>query len=269
MNEIDELVEIMRNLRDPEKGCPWDKVQTLESILPYTLEEVHELIDAIERKSMDETCDELGDLLYHIVFYAQLAAESREFDFRSVVRRIIKKLLRRHPHVFTDAKISTIEEQKINWEAIKSGERKITAASTGDGQGLMAGISETLPEVMRSLKIQRRAAGVGFDWDDAEQVCSKIAEELIELQEEVKSEGSRNKTIEEFGDLFFSCINLARHLDIDPDMALKKTNIKFIRRFEYMEKKLKKNKRTLSESSIKEMEILWQEAKDEVHEEQG
>ena len=261
MNEIEQLLETMRRLRDPRTGCPWDRGQTLETILPYTQEELHELADAIERNAMDEICNELGDLLFHIVFYTQIAGEGGFFDFRKVTTGINEKLHRRHPHVFSGEALSTKQEQNRHWEKIKAKERQQNESAGLENSGLLDGIGSTLPEIARSLKMQRRAASAGFDWQDSSQVMAKIAEELNELQHEIQCATERARITEEFGDLMFSCINLARHLKIDPELALHKTNNKFKRRFEYLEKRLKAENRTLYESDIEEMESLWQEAK--------
>jgi len=261
MNEIEQLLEIMRQLRDPEKGCPWDRVQTFETILPYTQEEVHELADAIRRNAMKDVCDELGDLLFHIVFYAQLADEKGYFEFRNVAAEVNKKLQRRHPHVFSGATFTSRDEQNKHWEKIKLKERQQNADAAADKQGLLDGIGSGLAEIARSLKMQRRAATVGFDWQNTTQVMEKIDEELKELQREIQAATDTTRITEEFGDLMFSCINLARHLKIDPELALRKTNNKFKRRFEYLEKRLKTDNRSLYETNLEEMESLWQESK--------
>lgn len=260
MNEIDELLEIMNKLRDPEQGCPWDRTQTIDSILPYTLEEVRELADAIERKVMDDICDELGDLLFHIVFYAQIIGEEGYFEFRDVASGLNKKLYRRHPHVFADEQVDTTGDLNKNWEKIKSAERRDKEADR-EHHGLLEGIGNGLSEIARSLKMQRRAAGVGFDWQYPSQVLEKIEEELQELRGEMQSEPEQTRLTEEFGDLLFACINLARHLNIDPEFALNKTNSKFTQRFDYIEKKLLKQNRSIHEATSDEMEVLWQEAK--------
>lgn len=264
MKEIEELLEIMRKLRDFETGCPWDRVQTLETILPYTLEEIHELADTIERHAMDDLCDELGDLLFHIVFYAQIAREGGYFNFRNVTAKLNKKLYRRHPHVFADEKIGTIEEQKKRWEKIKIEERLEIENKGANDHGLLDGIGLALPIIDRCLKMQRRAAGVGFDWQNSSQVLEKVEEELNELRCEIQSTSDRARLIEEYGDLLFTCINLARHLDVDPEIALSKANNKFKRRFDYLEKLLKDNNRSLFETDLEEMETLWQESKKHV-----
>ena len=261
MNEIEQLLEIMRQLRDPEKGCPWDRAQTFETILPFTQEEVHELADAIGRNAMDDVCDELGDLLFHIVFYAQLADEKGYFKFSNVAAVINKKLYRRHPHVFSGTTFTGREEENQHWERIKSKERQHKSDTDTVKQGLLDGIGSGLPEIARSLKMQRRAATVGFDWQNSAQVMEKIDEELKELQGEIQTVTDHTRITEEFGDLMFSCINLARHLKIDPELALRKTNNKFKRRFEYLEKKLETDNRSLFETNLEEMESLWQESK--------
>ena len=260
MNDIDELLEIMNRLRDPETGCPWDRTQTIDSILPYTLEEVRELADAIERNAMDDLCNELGDLLFHVVFYAQIAGEQDYFEFGDVTSGLKEKLYRRHPHVFAGEQTDTIGDLNKRWEKIKSAERREKEPDR-DNHGLLDGIGSALPVFTRSLNMQRRAAGVGFDWQDPGQVLKKIEEELHELREEMQSEPERKRIMEEFGDLLFSCINLARHLHIDPELALSKTNNKFKQRFDYMEKELLKQNRSLHETTIDEMEELWQQAK--------
>ena len=261
MKEIEKLLQIMRDLRDPDNGCPWDREQTFETILPFSMEEVHELADAIRRQSMDELRDELGDLLFHIVFYAQLAAEDGHFDFRAVTAAINEKLLRRHPHVFGETSFDSAQEQNRNWEQIKSAERGVERG--GEVQGLLDGIGATLPPISRSLKMQRRAAGVGFDWQNATQVLEKIEEELRELRHEIESGAARSRISGELGDLLFSCINLARHLKIDPELALSETNEKFRSRFGYLEDRLKSSNRSLFEAGIEEMEALWLEAKEQ------
>ena len=262
MNEIDELLEIMNRLRDPEQGCPWDRKQTIASILPYTLDEVRELADAIERNVMDDLCDELGDLLFHIIFYAQIAGEEGYFEFRDVASGLKNKLYRRHPHVFADEQVDTMDDLNKTWEKIKSAERREKEAEHKD-QGLLHGIGSGLPEISRSLKMQRRAAGVGFDWQNSTQVLEKIEEELRELRHEIETGAARSRISGELGDLLFSCINLARHLKIDPELALSETNEKFSSRFGYLENRLKSSNRSLFEAGIEEMEALWLEAKEQ------
>lgn len=261
MNEIKQLLDNMRKLRDPDAGCPWDLEQTLETILPYTQEEIHELADAIQRKAMDEVCDELGDLLFHIVFYAQLAAEEGYFDFRKVASSINEKITRRHPHVFATEIITSARQQNRNWEKIKSTERLNNSNASPENRSILDGIGPGLPEVSRSLKMQRRAASVGFDWQNSSQVLEKIDEELLELRREIESGTQHARICGELGDLIFTCINLGRHLNIDPELALRQTNNKFKRRFEYLEKQLQSQNRSLYETDLDEMESLWQEAK--------
>ncbi|MFQ5660035.1 MAG: nucleoside triphosphate pyrophosphohydrolase [Gammaproteobacteria bacterium] len=260
MKEIDELLGIMQCLRDPKSGCPWDRQQTIASILPFTLEEVYELVDAIDRGDVEDVREELGDLLFHIAFYAQMANEAGHFDFRSVTEKLNKKLRRRHPHVFADT-TGTAEEQTIAWEHIKEQERRERGVADAAETGLLAGISRALPAVLRAHKLQTRAAGVGFDWEDTEAVLDKVEEELNELRQEINSGISSERIMDELGDLMFACVNFARHARIDPELALRGANRKFEHRFRYMEAQLARQNRTLTEASLAQMEVLWREAK--------
>lgn len=258
MRAINELLEIMHRLRDPEKGCPWDKAQTFESILPYTLEEVYELVQTIEDGDMEGLRDELGDLLFHLVYYARLAEEAGHFNFEAVVREINEKLQRRHPHVFAGEQIKTAAEQTLAWERIKEEER----GSREAGQlSLLDGVSAALPAVIRAHKLQKRAASKGFDWDTIGPVLDKIEEELAELRHEIEETQDREKVMAELGDLLFACVNLARHAQVDPELALRKTNRKFEQRFKFIESELAKAGRGLDDVSLDEMEALWQKAK--------
>ena len=257
MKEIDELVLTMQTLRDPVKGCPWDRQQTLDSILPYTLEEVYEVADAIERDDMGGLRDELGDLLFHICFYSQIASEQDLFDLRQVAENVTVKLQNRHPHVFSDEQVSSVGHQSQRWENIKHMERRQRNGSAS----LLDEINHAQPAMSRAYTLQKRAATVGFDWDSLEPVFDKLEEEISELRQAMESEGDRDRITEELGDIIFACVNLARHADVNPESALRATNRKFEQRFRYIEQKLTARDKELSDASIDEMEALWQEAK--------
>jgi len=261
MKEIQRLLEIMESLRDPEKGCPWDREQTLESIVPYTMEETYELADAIKRKDMDGLCGELGDLLFHIVFYAQMASETGHFDFHDVTKSVNEKLQRRHPHVFGDSSINSVEEQSASWEKIKQEERRGKASKNSSPGSILDGLHHTLPAVMHAQKLQKRASTVGFDWDDVRPVLEKIEEEISELKQAVDTDMGKEKLLEELGDVMFACVNFARLGKFDAEIALINSNRKFERRFRYIEQQLALQEKTLQEASLDEMESLWHEAK--------
>ena len=246
------LIDVMARLRAPEGGCPWDIEQTFRTIAPYTIEEAYEVADAIERDDMPALKDELGDLLFQAVFHARMAEEDGLFDFADVAEAISGKMIRRHPHVFGDAEMRDANEQTTAWEEQKAEER----AAKGHGS-LLDDVPVGLPGLSRAVKLQKRAARVGFDWREAKDVLSKIVEETAELTEAMDSEDA-DKMEDEFGDLLFVLANLSRHLKIDPEAALRRTNEKFVRRFSYIEEKLGDR---LSEASLEEMESLWTEAK--------
>jgi ATP diphosphatase len=249
------LLEIMRRLRDPATGCPWDIEQTFDTIAPYTLEEAHEVADAIERRAWDELPGELGDLLFQTVYHAQMAAEAGLFTFDSVVKAISDKMLARHPHVFgSDSRDKSAEQQSIDWERHKAAERG--SARTLDDVAL------GLPALTRAVKLQKRAARVGFDWPSTDEVLAKIVEEAGELVE-ARDTMTEAETTEEFGDLLFVMANLARHLKIDPESALRAANSKFSRRFRRIEDWLAEAGRSPSESDLAEMDALWNRAKTE------
>jgi nucleoside triphosphate diphosphatase len=246
---IARLVEIMRRLRDPETGCPWDVAQDFASIAPYTIEEAYEVADAIERGDMDDLRDELGDLLLQVVYHARLAEEAGAFALADVSRAIGDKMVRRHPHVFGSAsRDKSAEQQTRDWEAIKEAERGGAEASVLDG------VAAGLPALTRAVKLQNRAARVGFDWPDAGHVLDKIAEETAEL---VEAQGDPARVFEEFGDLLFVVANLARHLKVDPEAALRAANGKFSRRFRGIEAALRADGRSPAESDLAEMDVLW------------
>jgi ATP diphosphatase len=253
---IERLLEIMRRLRDPETGCPWDIEQDFSSIAPYTIEEAYEVADAIERQDWEELKGELGDLLFQSVFHAQMAEEAGHFTFQDVVTTMSDKMVSRHPHVFGDeSRDKSAEQQTRDWETIKAAERAGKAQ-----QGTLDGVAVGLPALLRAYKLQKRAARVGFDWPDASHVIDKIAEEAAELVE-ARDSLPRDAIEEEFGDLLFVMANLGRHLGVDPEAALRRANAKFIRRFEGVEARLAARGKTPSDSDLKEMDALWNDVK--------
>jgi MazG family protein len=255
---ITTLLAIMARLRDRQHGCPWDQEQTFETIAPYTIEEAYEVADAIERKAMSELKDELGDLLFQVVFHAQMAAEAKAFTFADVVQSICEKMIRRHPHVFGDAKIKNADEQTVAWEDHKRRER---AERAEKGGGLLDDVPLALPALARALKLQKRAASVGFDWRDREPIMDKLHEEIGELNEAIAARAPAAKLADELGDILFVCANIARHLGLDPEEALRGTNRKFTRRFGFVEEQIKKSGRKLGEVPLEDMDAAWDEAK--------
>lgn len=255
---IERLLEIMRRLRDPDTGCPWDIEQDFDSIAPYTIEEAYEVADAIERRDWRELEGELGDLLLQTVYHTAMGEEAGHFTFASVVRAISDKMVARHPHVFGDeSREKSAEQQSADWEAIKASERAGKAQ-----QGTLDGVAIGLPALLRALKLQKRVARVGFDWPSTDEVLDKIVEEARELTE-ARDRLSRAEVEEEFGDLLFVVANLGRHLGVDPEAALRATNAKFTRRFEAVEAKLAARGKTPSDSDLEEMDALWKEVKKE------
>jgi ATP diphosphatase len=253
---IERLLEIMRRLRDPETGCPWDIEQTFDTIAPYTIEEAYEVADAIERKDWPELEGELGDLLLQTVYHTAMGEEDGTFSFQSVVRAISDKMVARHPHVFgEESRNKSAAQQTRDWEAIKAAER----AGKKQG-GALDGVAVGLPALLRAYKLQNRAARVGFDWPSTDQVIDKIQEEAAELVE-ARDELTHDEMIEEFGDLMFVMANLARHLKIEPEAALRAANAKFTRRFEGVEAKLKDMGKTPDQSDLAEMDALWDAVK--------
>jgi ATP diphosphatase len=271
--EIARLIEIMAALRTPGSGCPWDLEQDFATIAPYTIEEAYEVADAIARGDFDDLRDELGDLLLQVVFHARMAEESGRFDFGDVVQAITEKLVRRHPHVFGDAERLPTEAVNALWERIKAQEKAERAAKrdadrdgavdrgTGErGRGALAGVPANLPALARALKLQQKAGKVGFDWNDPQAVLAKIREEADEIAREVAS-GNPREAAEETGDLLFAVVNLARHLGVDPEGALRGANMKFERRFGFIEQSLAAIGKTPEQSSLREMDGLWDAAK--------
>ncbi|KAF0172026.1 MAG: ATP diphosphatase [Rhodobacteraceae bacterium] len=252
---IDRLLEIMRRLRDPVTGCPWDIEQDFASILPYTIEEAHEVADAIERQAWDELPGELGDLLLQVVFHAQMATDAGIFGFQDVVTAISDKMIARHPHVFgTESRDKSAAQQTLDWEKIKATER-------GPAR-VLDGVALGLPALTRAVKLQKRAARVGFDWPSTDEVVAKIAEEAAELVE-ARDTLTEAEVVEEFGDLLFVMANLARHLNFDPEAALRAANAKFSRRFGRIEDWLAEAGKSPSDSDLAEMDALWNRAKAE------
>ncbi|MDH2087539.1 nucleoside triphosphate pyrophosphohydrolase [Rhizobium pusense] len=265
--DISRLIEIMEALRQPETGCPWDVVQTFETIKPYTIEEAYEVADAIERRDMDDLCEELGDLLLQVVFHARIAEERGEFAFGDVVHAVTSKMIRRHPHVFAASEADTPDSVKLQWDRIKAEEKRERAARrarrgiTEDFKaGFLGGVQRSQPTLTEALKLQEQAARVGFDWSDPAPILDKIEEEIAELREALE-EGRPEKVSDELGDLIFALVNIGRHVKADPENALRGTNTKFRRRFNHIEKSLGENGETLEEASLERMEDLWQAAK--------
>lgn len=257
---IARLLEIMARLRTPKTGCPWDLEQSFATIAPYTIEEAYEVAEAIREGDLPGLRDELGDLLFQVVFHARIAEEAGNFKFDDVVESISEKMVRRHPHVFSDAKIDDAAAQTTAWETHKAAER--AAKSKGDAnESVLDSVPLALPALTRAEKLQKRAARVGFDWPEAAQVLDKIEEELAELREALAQNASQEKVAGELGDILFGYVNVARHLSIDPEDALRACNAKFMRRFGEIEKALGAEGRVPQDASLEEMEALWQAAK--------
>ncbi|EJC79197.1 MazG family protein [Rhizobium leguminosarum bv. trifolii WSM2297] len=265
--DISRLIEIMAALRHPETGCPWDIEQNFETIKPYTIEEAYEVSDAIERGDMDDLCDELGDLLLQVVFHARMAEEAGEFSFGDVVNAITTKMIRRHPHVFARSAADTPDAVKIQWDEIKQAEkrerieRRARRGITDDFKGgFLGSVQRSFPALTEALKLQERAAKVGFDWSAPEPILDKIEEEIDELRAALR-EGDRAKVSDELGDLIFAVVNIGRHVKADPEQALRGTNTKFRRRFNHIEQVLDAEGETLEAASLERMEEIWQAAK--------
>ena len=248
-SSFDQLVSIMDRLR---AECPWDQKQTMESLSHLTIEETYELMDAILNKDMNEIKGELGDLLLHIVFYSKIASETSDFDINDVINSICNKLIERHPHVYGNKTANTEEEVKRNWEKIKLKNGR---------KSVLEGVPKSLPAMVKASRIQEKARGVGFDWENMNQVFEKVKEEFIELHEEVVIENNKTKVEKEFGDVLFSLINYARFIGVDPESALERTNKKFILRFSFLEKEVNRKGLKLDNMSLEEMDKLWNESK--------
>jgi len=248
LKAFDRLLTIMDELREQ---CPWDKKQTMESLRHLTIEETYELGDAILDQDLQEVKNELGDLLLHIVFYSKIGSETKDFDIATVANDICEKLISRHPHIYGNISVANEDEVKQNWENIKLKEGK---------KSVLEGVPKSLPSLVKANRIQDKVAGVGFDWEQPEQVFEKLQEELGELQDEIKK-GNQSSIENEFGDVLFSMINYARFLQVDPENALERTNKKFIKRFQYLEQKAKDQGKELRDMTLKEMDVYWEEAK--------
>lgn len=257
MRAMQHLLNIMARLRDPQRGCPWDLQQNFASLVPHTLEEAYEVAEAIESEQYDALRDELGDLLFQVVFYAQLGAEQQRFDFEAIAGAIADKLVRRHPHVFADEQVKDAVHQTSAWEAHKAAER---ARAAGADASALAGVSRTLPALSRAQKLQRRAQRVGFDWPDVEGVMEKIEEELAECRAELH-QADTERVQEEVGDLLFACVNFARHLGVDAETALRNANRKFERRFEAMERQLVAQGLDVEQATLEQMDTAWDAVK--------
>jgi nucleoside triphosphate diphosphatase len=280
---IERLLTVMARLRDPAKGCPWDREQSFATIVPYTIEEAYEVADAIASGNLAALKDELGDLLFQVVFYAQMAREDGHFDFADIAQGIADKMERRHPHVFGDAHIETAAAQTVAWEATKARERAAAEQASGKPPSILDGVARALPALTRAEKLTKRAARHGFDWPEAAQVLDKIEEEIGELRAELvplgsNSDGrqpraatqpmavaatmpSKERLADELGDLFFACANLARKLDLDPETTLRAANDKFTRRFHRVEALLAERGKTPGDSTLAEMDALWDQVK--------
>ena len=264
--DIDRLLEIMAALRDPDSGCPWDIVQTHETIVPYTIEETYEVVDAIERHDMPDLRDELGDLLLQVVYHAQLASERGDFAFGDVVHSITAKMIRRHPHVFGDQDAKDAGAAKGQWDRIKAREKATRAEERArlglppEPTGHLDGVSRAMPGMAEAVQLQKKAAKVGFDWDDTNDVAAKVAEELQEVREAVNDRAS-DEVEEEIGDLLFSVVNLARHLKVDPERAIRRTSSKFRGRFALIERAIVATGDSLENAALERMEAEWVRAK--------
>ncbi|MDF1688106.1 MAG: nucleoside triphosphate pyrophosphohydrolase [Cycloclasticus sp.] len=254
-NKVKELLDIMAQLRDRKNGCPWDLEQDFASIAPYTIEEAYEVADAIERKNLHALKDELGDLLFQVVFHAQLAKEQQAFEFADIVASICDKLTRRHPHVFDESFIGKGNLSK-QWEAHKRAEQK-----GSDLKGVLDGVSKNQPAMNQAYKLQKKAASVGFDWPDVEGVLAKLDEEVDELKAEIGVANNSQRIEEELGDVLFSCINLARHLNVNPEWSLRLANQRFSNRFSHIEERLKESGKNIENCSLSTLDALWDEAK--------
>jgi len=273
MSAIEKLITIMTMLRNKEHGCPWDLEQTISSLLPYTLEEVYEVADAIENNDMVELEDELGDLLFQVIFYAQIASEQGCFNFQDIATAISDKLVRRHPHVFPNGDVEqfgikqdiSAEQVVVNWEAIKEAEREEKRQKGGkkansDLVSLLDDVPKALPAIERARKLQKRASQAGFDWTEIQPVLDKLKEEIVEF-EEALALGDSDNISSELGDILFATVNLARHSNVEPEVALRAANRRFEGRFKWIEETLHSGGRTLQDASIEEMDALWEQAK--------
>lgn len=261
MTAIAQLLDIMARLRDPERGCPWDRKQTYATIIPFTVEEVYEVVDAVERNDLQDLREELGDLLFQVVFLSRIAEEEGHFNFDAVAESISEKLVRRHPHVFGEATFQNEDELARAWDAHKARERASKRQQVPVLPSRLDGIAAALPALLRAQKLQSRVAKIGFDWPNVQGVFDKIAEELGELAVEVQAGSDAQRVEEELGDLLFSCVNAARHVHVDPETALRRANQRFEARFRHMEAAANQRGLVISELGSEELNALWVEAK--------
>jgi len=260
MKHLSHLIQVVARLRDPNDGCPWDLQQTSQSLCRYILEEAYECVEAIESGEVDAIKDELGDLLFQVVLQSQLAAEARQFELEQVAEAVAQKLIRRHPHVFADESVDSADQQTQRWEAIKHKER---AASQGEQASVLDGVSGTLPATTQAIKLQQRAASVGFDWKSIMPIFDKVVEELEETRVEVAAQ-DQDAIEDEIGDLLFAVTNLARHAGVDPETSLRRSNRKFSLRFRVLEQRLREQGQDIRQASQDELEQLWQQVKREI-----
>ncbi len=253
-DNLNKLVDLMARLRGPD-GCPWDRKQTTESLKPFLIEECYEVVDALEEGNPDKIREELGDLLFQIIFHARIAEEKGSFSIQDVIATNIEKMIRRHPHVFGEEKLTTDKEVLANWEEIKKKEKGYE-----ERKSILEGVPRSMPSLIRAHRLQERAARVGFDWKHLQETLPKLDEEISEFKESLKTENAE-KIEEELGDIFFMLVNISRFLEVDPEEALRKTISKFIRRFRYIEEIAADAGKSLNDMSLDEMERLWQEAK--------
>ncbi len=261
VSAMDRLIDVMARLRDPTTGCPWDREQTFATIAPYTIEEAYEVAEAIAEGDMAELRKELGDLLFQVVFYAQMAREQDEFDFEDVAEAVATKMIKRHPHVFADLLVEDANAQSVAWETQKENERTARAEAEGRAPSVLDDVAAGCPALMRAHKLQKRAARVGFDWPDVSGVLDKVAEEAEELKSEIAAQQSETRIEEEFGDLLFSLVNLGRWIGADPETALRNANSRFEQRFRHVEAVLAERGEQPSNVALEELEALWQSAK--------
>jgi ATP diphosphatase len=260
---LDRLIEVMARLRDLKRGCPWDLEQNFRTIAPYTLEETYEVVEAIEQNDPKAMMDELGDLLFQIIFHAQMGREAGLFDIDQIATHVADKMIERHPHVFGDRDAKTADRVLANWESDKAAKREARAKAENRPVSALDGVTTALPATTRAVKLQNRAARVGFDWTDARDILAKIKEEIGELEAEIETKQNKDAIEDEFGDLFFALINLARRLEVDPEAALRRTNRKFERRFREVGGRRDAQGRKMTDASLEEMEKIWCAVKDE------
>ncbi|WP_340151520.1 nucleoside triphosphate pyrophosphohydrolase [uncultured Sneathiella sp.] len=263
LTHINQLLDIMEKLRDPNGGCPWDLEQNFDTIAPHTIEEAYEVAEAIAKGDMAELKDELGDLMFQVVFYAQMAKEAGDFDFNDVIEAISEKMIRRHPHVFGNKDIATAEAQTTAWEETKARERAEKQAASNQPPSALDGVAGNLPALTRAVKLQNRAGRVGFDWPSILPVFEKIEEEMAELRAEIDKNANEDRIAEEYGDLLFVIANLGRHLKLEPETVLRTANRKFTRRFQTVEQRLNARGKPIDQCSLEEMDEVWNEIRKE------